>query len=248
MTKHTWKPHSWNVIQRSRSRDEAQGHVIPATSMGPVGKFMLRWKNACAKSICCDRRYKLLWVALLHDIRWYMSVAHYDSQYIAEWYLKKLGMWLFRHMYGKCRHIWIWCSFEDIRVVYRRLWICWSAFRYKKLLDHQMMSPLPIYQKFDNCFWLKRERIWNICMEAKRVVYGGKVLRMWVGLWSIKVTYRPWWKGANDACWIMINEVSAFKHRVCNYGNVTDSSMSWKGRNICHGKADILMWSNLGLS
>ena len=220
--------------------------------MGPVGKFMLRWKNACAKSICCDRRYKLLWVALLHDIRWYMSVAHYDSQYIAEWYLKKLGMWLFRHMYGKCRHIWIWCSFEDIRVVYRRLWICWSAFRYKKLLDHQIMSPLPIYQKFDNCFWLKRERIWNICMEAKRVVCGGKVLRMWVGLWSIKVTCRPWWKGANDACWIMINEVFAwnrwFKHRVWNYGNVTDSSMSWKGRNICHGKADILMWSNLGLS
>ena len=92
MTKHTWKPHSWNVIQRSRSRDETQGHVIPATSMGPVGKFMLRWKNACAKSICCGRRYKLLWVALLHDIRWCISVAHYDSQYIAEWYLRKLGI------------------------------------------------------------------------------------------------------------------------------------------------------------
>ena len=92
MTKHTWKPHSWNVIQRSRLRDETQGHVIPATSMGPVGKFMLRWKNACAKSICCGRRYKLLWVALLHDIRWCISVAHYDSQYIAEWYLRKLGI------------------------------------------------------------------------------------------------------------------------------------------------------------
>ena len=37
---------------------------------------------------------------------------------------------------------------------------------------------------------------------------------------------RLWWKGANDACWIMINEVSAFKHHVCNYGNMTDSSMS----------------------
>ena len=97
MTKHTWKPHSWNVIQRSRSRDETQGHVIPATSMGPVGKFMLRWKNACAKSICCGRRYKLLWVALLHNMRWCISVAHYDSQYIAEWYLRKLGIWLFRH-------------------------------------------------------------------------------------------------------------------------------------------------------
>ena len=92
MTKHTWKPHSWNVIQRSRSRDETQGHVIPATSMGPVGKFMLRWKNACAKSICCGRRYKLLWVALLHNMRWCISVAHYDSQYIAEWYLRKLGI------------------------------------------------------------------------------------------------------------------------------------------------------------
>lgn len=186
MTKHTWKPHSWNVIQRSRSRDEAQGHVIPATSMGPVGKFMLRWKNACAKSICCDRRYKLLWVALLHDIRWYMSVAHYDSQYIAEWYLKKLGMWLFRHMYGKCRHIWIWCSFEDIRVVYRRLWICWSAFRYKKLLDHQIMSPLPIYQKFDNCL-LVEER------ENMAYMYGGKEGRLW-------------WKGAKDVSWIMYDQ------------------------------------------
>ena len=36
------------------------------------------------------------------------------------------------------------------------------------------MSPLPIHQKFDNCFRLKRERTWNICMEAERVVYGGK--------------------------------------------------------------------------
>ena len=196
------------------------------------------WSEIQAPVSCFTARYKVVHVcgALRLSIHCWMVSQEVRNMIVQA------------RMYGKCRHIWIWCSFEDIRVVYRRLWICWSAFRYKKLLDHQIMSPLPVYQKFDNCFWLKRERTWNICMEAKRVVYGGKVLRMWVGLWSIKVTCRPWWKSANDACWIMINEVSAFKHHVCNYGNVTDSSMSWKGRNICHGKADILMWSNLGLS
>ena len=48
------------------------------------------------------------------------------------------------------------------------------------------MSPLPIYQKFDNCFLVEEKR-------SVEYMYGGKEGRLW-------------WKGAKDVSWIMIDK------------------------------------------
>ena len=76
------------------------------------------------------------------------------------------------------------------------------------------MSPLPIYQEFDN-FFLVEER------KNMEYMYGGKEGRLWrkgdkdVSWIMIKKGYlSSMVEEANDACWIMINEVSAFEHPV----------------------------------
>ena len=48
------------------------------------------------------------------------------------------------------------------------------------------MSPLPIYEKFDN-FFLAEER------KNMEYMYGGTESRLW-------------WKGAKDVSWIMTNK------------------------------------------
>ena len=45
----------------------------------------------------------------------------------------------------------IWVDLGDIWVVYIRLWICWSAYRCKQYMNHQMMFRQLNHQQFDAC-------------------------------------------------------------------------------------------------
>ena len=45
----------------------------------------------------------------------------------------------------------IWVDLGDIWVVYIRLWICWSAYRCKQYMNHQMVFRQLNHQQFDAC-------------------------------------------------------------------------------------------------
>ena len=60
------------------------------------------------------------------------------------------------------------CGSVDRRLDTRNYWIT------KSYPLYPFTKSLTIF-----FFWLKRERTWNICMEAKRVVYGGKVIKIY---------------------------------------------------------------------
>ena len=75
----------------------------------------------------------------------------------------------------------IWVDLGDIWVVYIRLWICWSAYRYKQYINHQMVfrqlnhqRSTPVLAENEGGIWSTTSCDFCTCLQPVRCLVIGR--------------------------------------------------------------------------